>query len=221
MLNIYLDSSNYKNVFVIGDLHGNYELLLKKLRSVSFNKETDLLISLGDLVDRGEKSLECLHLLKEPWFTCVQGNHEQFIIEYMNPEKKNRKFSNMQLHYRNGGDWFYDLSETVQKECYQLVKDLPYIITTEINNELIGFIHADVPAEDWNVIVENLDKEYVLEQLIWGRTKIANNDNTTITNIDKIYLGHTILNEPKQLGNCIYIDTGAYYYNNLTILKIK
>jgi len=216
-----INSDKYKNIFVIGDLHGNFELLMKKLRSVSFNIETDLLISVGDLVDRGPASVSCLNLLSKPWFAAVRGNHEQFIIEYAEATDSFKKNSNARLHLINGGEWFYDLSDYDQSHAYTLVKDLPYIITTTINNELIGFIHADIPAEDWNIIVSNLHKDYVTQQLIWGRTKISNNDNTTIKNIDKIYLGHTILREPKQLGNCYYIDTGAYYYNNLTILKIK
>lgn len=61
--------------FVVGDLHGQYDLLMGELDRAGFDRDTDRLICVGDLVDRGPQSVECLSLLREPWFFAVLGNH--------------------------------------------------------------------------------------------------------------------------------------------------
>lgn len=63
-------------LFVVGDLHGCYTLLMNKLEELEFNFQQDLLVSVGDLVDRGQENLECLSLINEPWFKAIRGNHE-------------------------------------------------------------------------------------------------------------------------------------------------
>lgn len=47
-------------LFVVGDIHGCYDLLMQQLERVQFNFEKDLLIAVGDLVDSGPDSLKCL-----------------------------------------------------------------------------------------------------------------------------------------------------------------
>ena len=46
----FLDVNDYREVFVVGDIHGCCSLLKDKLKEVGFNVNTDLLISVGDLV---------------------------------------------------------------------------------------------------------------------------------------------------------------------------
>ena len=68
-------------VFFVGDIHGEITKLNDKLEEIGFDKELDTLISVGDLIDRGEDSLSCLSLIQEPWFECVCGNHEQMMVD--------------------------------------------------------------------------------------------------------------------------------------------
>ena len=46
----YLEVDDDVNVFVVGDIHGEYTQLKDKLKDVGFNYNTDLLIAVGDLV---------------------------------------------------------------------------------------------------------------------------------------------------------------------------
>lgn len=85
--------------YVIGDLHGCYDLLMDKLKEISFDKSRDRLFSVGDLIDRGPKSLECLGLVYEPWFHAVRGNHEDMAVECMSAPGL------MPHWYENGGTW--------------------------------------------------------------------------------------------------------------------
>jgi Calcineurin-like phosphoesterase len=68
--------------FIIGDLHGCQATLKTILESSRFDPERDRLISVGDIVDRGPDSIQCLELMDEPWFLMVLGNHEhEFIFQ--------------------------------------------------------------------------------------------------------------------------------------------
>lgn len=78
------DFSNKKDeVYVIGDIHGNLKSLIKLIDIFNENKPK-LIISLGDIVDRGEYQLECLiiilalKILKPNTFYILKGNHETF-----------------------------------------------------------------------------------------------------------------------------------------------
>lgn len=213
-----IDSSQYNNIYVCGDIHGCYNLLIEKLEDLNFNFDTDLLIAVGDLVDRGPQSFKCLNLVNEKWFRSVKGNHEDF-IEWIHETDSDIT----SLHISNGGSWYYQLSEEDQKYCYNLVKTLPYIINLNINNKNIAIIHAEFPKNfvNWNDAHMDLQRYSFKETLLWGRTRIEKNLQNIVTNIDEIYCGHTVVKEPVKLGNHNYIDTGAFHYNNLTILKIK
>ncbi len=48
-----IDGTKYRNVWVVGDLHGCYTRLMSELHRVDFDPAQDLLISVGDLIDRG------------------------------------------------------------------------------------------------------------------------------------------------------------------------
>ena len=63
--------------FAIGDIHGKYNLLKKVLRKAEFNYDKDKLIILGDVVDKGKNSKECIEELtriKNKIF--IIGNHD-------------------------------------------------------------------------------------------------------------------------------------------------
>lgn len=76
-----IDAYNYHHIWAVGDIHGNYQLLQSRLHQLPFCPETDLLISVGDNIDRGAESLNVLRLLNQPWFTSVKGNHEAMALD--------------------------------------------------------------------------------------------------------------------------------------------
>ena len=57
-------TSNSDKVWVVGDIHGQYDLLMEQLAQQHFDpSKGHLLVSVGDLVDRGPDSLKTLELL--------------------------------------------------------------------------------------------------------------------------------------------------------------
>ena len=68
--------------YFIGDLQGCYDELQLLLERVDFNPTQDKLYLVGDLVARGDKSLECLRFVKSLGNATqtVLGNHDLHLI---------------------------------------------------------------------------------------------------------------------------------------------
>ncbi|WP_255310873.1 metallophosphoesterase, partial [Proteus penneri] len=92
---------------------------------IDFDKEKDLLISVGDLIDRGDQNVECLDLINEKWFRAVACNHEQMAIDAL----FNGGDVNNWLY--NGGNWFFLQNyeeEILSRACLARAEKLPFII---------------------------------------------------------------------------------------------
>lgn len=217
--------ADYAAIYVVGDLHGCYRLLMQELEKIRFNFEQDLLICTGDLVDRGNENLECIALLDHPWFSSVRGNHEEMCI-------KGRDDVWIQdMHARNGGEWFYLLSTEKQDQLSEIFSQLPLVIEIQLEDKKIGILHADIDIHDWNQFKTNIAKgerkvpglTSAYTNALWGRGRIRHHSKRygTVKNIDEIYLGHTIVKRHIQIDNCHYIDIGSSYTQQLCIVKIK
>ena len=56
---------------------------------------------------------------------------------------------------------------------------------------------------------------------MWSRHAIRKKYSVNFIGIDKLYVGHTPLNEVTILGNTVFIDTGAVFDGGkLTIMEI-
>ena len=93
-----------EEVYVIGDIHGNIETLMKLIEIINTNNPK-LVIFLGDIVDRGPKQLECLlivlalKILFPLKYYLLKGNHEtlemnqyygffqDFVLRFNDPSK--------------------------------------------------------------------------------------------------------------------------------------
>lgn len=217
--------ADYAAIYVVGDLHGCYRLLMQELEKIRFNFEQDLLICTGDLVDRGSENLECISLLDQPWFSSVRGNHEEMCI------KGRYDVWIQDMHARNGGEWFYLLSTEKQDELSEILSKLPLVIEIQLEDKNIGILHADIDIHDWNQFKTNIAKgerkipglTSAYTNALWGRGRIRHHSKRygTVKNIDEIYLGHTIVKRHTQIDNCHYIDIGSSYTQKLCIVKIK
>ncbi len=70
------------STYVIGDLQGCFEPLERLLEHISFNPQHDTLWFTGDIVNRGQKSLECLRFVKNLGnrHHIVLGNHDLHLL---------------------------------------------------------------------------------------------------------------------------------------------
>lgn len=213
------------NDYVVGDIHGCFSLLEQKLKELNFNKETDRLFCVGDLIDRGEENKRVLEFLKYSWFHSITGNHEDMIIQYFYLPQNDKKYS-MNAMIQNGAEWFLNLKLEEQKEFVDEFQKLFIMFDVIINdNKKVGIVHADCYHDDWNLnvreLLEPITFNKIYDNSIWNRKRITFKDETYIKNIDYVVHGHTPLQHVGILGNRFYIDTGACYNNNLTVLKLN
>ncbi|MDR5899777.1 symmetrical bis(5'-nucleosyl)-tetraphosphatase [Halomonas vilamensis] len=68
------------STYVIGDLHGCHKEFVALLETLAFNPDRDRLWLVGDLVNRGPGSLECLREARALGARCVLGNHDFHLL---------------------------------------------------------------------------------------------------------------------------------------------
>ena len=66
-------------IYVMSDLHGQYDMFTRMLELIKFNTN-DTMYILGDIVDRGPKSIEIYRYVKEhDNIILLKGNHEDMM----------------------------------------------------------------------------------------------------------------------------------------------
>lgn len=67
---------------ITGDIHGCIDEFNELITTLSYDKNTDRLILLGDLIDRGPDSVAVVKQSREMNLECVMGNHEFKFIKW-------------------------------------------------------------------------------------------------------------------------------------------
>jgi predicted phosphodiesterase len=75
---------------IIGDVHGCLTELEELLKITSYNKSSDSLIFLGDLIDRGPNSIGVIRKVQELKAACIMGNHEFNVYKWLSSNKSSK-----------------------------------------------------------------------------------------------------------------------------------
>ncbi|MBB1201297.1 protein-serine/threonine phosphatase [Enterobacteriaceae bacterium 89] len=210
-----IDGTHYQHIWLTGDLHGCYELLLTRLKALKFNPYKDVLISVGDLIDRGPDSLKCLELLDERWFFAIRGNHEQMAMDALDHQEPT-------LWTLNGGDWFEHSSARERDVVIKRLSEchaLPFVIEIATADKTHVVAHADYPAAHygWQQVLD-------WHRVLWDRQRLSDHlagHHTIIDGADDFWFGHTPLKHRYDAGNQHYIDTGAVFGGELTLVQLQ
>ncbi|HHG8772891.1 TPA: protein-serine/threonine phosphatase [Raoultella planticola] len=210
-----IDGSAWRNIWLVGDVHGCFALLMTKLRQRKFDPYQDLLISVGDLIDRGPQSARCLALIRCRWFRAVRGNHEQMALDA-------KESGALALWIMNGGSWYQESSRREQQEIDRLLvrcRELPLIVELYAGSQRHVVAHADYPAASyrWQQPVD-------AEQVLWRRQRLTDHlagRHGAIGGADHFWFGHTPLQRRYDSDNQHYIDTGAVFGGELTLVQLQ
>ena len=209
-MHINLEENKNGRDYVMGDLHGCYDLFINTLKYEGFRPETDRLISVGDIIDRGPDSEKCLELLDLPWFHMVRGNHEQMMIDAV----LSGKDKSWLTHY---GRWCANMSENERRDWARRFAALPTAITLDCGAFKVGICHAEPPGVDWS----NVNDASSDTQMMWGRKSLRGKPKQNVTGIDMTVHGHTPLEWPAWVGNRYFLDTGAWSTHKLTLRRVR
>ncbi len=173
--------------FVVGDIHGCFERLRYELDVAGFNEARDRLFSVGDLVDRGPSSEECVDWIAKPWFHAVRGNHEQMAIGVAAGK---HDASNYLV---NGGAWFLALSNSRHQVIAEALNTLPILIEVETHDGRVGIVHAEIYGDSWDEFrnaLESADsnnkRKRLAEIALWARTRITYGDTGRIKDLYRL-----------------------------------
>ena len=190
--------------FVVGDIHGCYDEFIALSDQIGIT-EDDLVISLGDIVDRGNKSLELYQYFKNRKNAVVlMGNHER-------------------KHLRRILSYSQEIVKVQFGDTYQEFLDwlpsLPYFYETEDAIIVHAFFEHDVNLYQQKEEVLSgttagsryLEKKYA-EGTYWS---------DYYTGEKPVIYGHHVVGDAPKIKNNTYgIDTGACHAGFLTILEL-
>lgn len=191
-----------RRVIIVGDIHGCFDELVELLEEVAIRPD-DLLVSVGDLVDRGPAPGEVVRFFRErPNSVVVMGNHERKHVRGVFSYAQ--EITRLQLgdDYAESVDW---------------MRTLPYYF----ENEHVRVVHAalrpGIPLADQR------------EEVLCGSTKGERELATLFpdghwydhyTDAKPVVFGHHVTGrEPMTRDGRIFgLDTGACHGWNLTAL---
>lgn len=203
--------------YIIADIHGNYDGFKNILKEVDYDMEmgTDSLIILGDIVDGGRKTRQCINFaLSLPNMTFVVGNHDIWALDWMKggPE--------LPIWVHQGGyatmeSYDYNRKKVPQSHI-DMIEKAPYYL---IKDDVI-FVHGGFNPL---VPIQNNKPEF----LVWDRTLIKYAKENPVNGYSKVFVGHTSTQlyekktVPQFFNNLIMCDTGGGWNGSLSIIDIN
>lgn len=190
--------------YIVGDLHGCYDEFIELTTNIGISDD-DLMISVGDIVDRGNKSVELYHYFRDRKNAVVlMGNHERKhlngILNYAQEIVK-LQFG---TEYQGFLDW---------------IKTLPYYYETPEAIIVHAFFEHDKQIQ--------AQKEEVLAGTTAGSKYLENKYEEGkfwtdyYTGNKAIIYGHHVVGDEVKIHNNTYgIDTAACHAGNLTIIEL-
>jgi serine/threonine protein phosphatase 1 len=202
--------------FVITDTHGSADQLLEQLASIKkyANKEYKI-IHLGDAIDRGPKSKECIDILidlkaNRPQDVFLKGNHEDMLLEGKDYWLFNGGFQTLiSYNYDKSPNYFddtedYDFLQFLPQSHAEFLNDLKLYHTDEQRI----YVHAGInPKKSF--------EDNTKEDLVWIRDEFLywNGPFSQKATLGGKYIihGHTPKRKPEITEFRCNLDTGGVF----------
>lgn len=211
---MYISSINIPDdveLYFIGDIHGQFSNYVSALRNAGVGKN-DVVISVGDLIDRGPQNFKCLaEFLRNPNRYMVMGNHEDLMINGLSSR------SHYHCWYQNGGDAsLEEFGEYGTVLLAELIREAKVPIALEISHRGKKFlvVHGgiDESIPDLQTLHAIIHDPKIQEDLVWNRNMITrimkfSETPSNFGGVDYTIHGHTGTKGPVLSGNRLWIDT--------------
>lgn len=231
--------------FVIADIHGEAEKLKAALKAVNFDYENDELIQLGDIVDRGPQSYECVEeLLKIKNLISIKGNHDFCFFDSIKSGRMNILFNQggketLQSYIKNcnpekeiffkfsGAYTDFDYDDYPITHINFFANQKNYYLDQE-NNFFVhgGFNRHKLVEEETDEEIFYWDRDLFLAAKSYASMKQNKYPFKMKNNFKEVFVGHTpttYFNETKPINvaNIWNLDTGCGKGGLLTIMNIE
>ena len=220
--------------YIMSDIHGSYKEL-KRALSI-WDKEKDILVILGDLIDRGPDSRKVVQKLmslqkkNRDKVIVLKGNHEDMFASWIKHEDEELLNVYYNTIHNEAISSFLGIRDVYNYYPSYLASEMKAKFSKEIEwlsnlpeyyeGENVIFVHAGINVEgDWKK-----DKEYMMwarNEFIYSKLKLHK----------RVFFGHTpTKNINKDRSNCVWenelgdrvaIDGGVSMKGQLNVLKVK
>lgn len=231
----------------MGDVHGAYQALQQCLERCHFDPSVDTLLQLGDVVDRGVQSYECVEmLLSIPKLIALKGNHDDWFCDFITTGYHTSNWAHggketilsygkdlevpVRIIAKTGGTYKTSLMQKdIPKTHQDFFKGQQSYYTDENNN---CFVHGgfDRKLPFFNQPNHNFywNRTLLLEALAFSqlpKSKIGDESFQMETMFHEIFLGHSPTtnwgtDQPMHVLNIWNLDTGASNNGRLTVMDV-
>jgi hypothetical protein len=193
---------------IVGDIHGCYDELVDLLDKAAL-KGDDRVVSVGDLIVKGEKNREVLdRFIEDERFSAVLGNHDRALLRFWRGEGNTLKDSQEKVRAELEGD---------EARYSAYLQQLPLMI--DLGSHVV--VHAGLrPAVELSgQTVEDLTELRTLGEDRANREGVPwyeqyDGDKTVL-------FGHWPAPAPRRGPRAIGLDTGCVYGYQLTAYIIE
>jgi serine/threonine protein phosphatase 1 len=217
-----------QKIFAIGDIHGCNTKLVALLARLPVDKENDLLVFLGDYINRGPDSRRVLDTLLHVKSTYdhvvfLKGNHEQMLLDYAATGDvetlhmlRSMGIDATAASYGSSVRGLQNLS-CMPAEHQDFLQNLEFSLVAG----KYTFTHADMDEEKLALAgtrSDALESQRYAEASLLASRRLAREDICFMGQV--IVFGHLPFETPLVMPDRIGIDTGAVYGNFLTAVEL-
>ena len=210
----------FERTIFIGDIHGCYDELMELLKKVSFDPQSDRLISLGDLMHKGDKSAEVIRFFMDNGYEAIMGNHDYYFMQLLQKD-------------RDPTDEYRKIKKALGMKRRDLLKWFKRRPKYVESDEFIA-VHAGV--NPWNNFMDEQDIETLYYTRVYNpvtreafRSRNGQEEANSLVSWyrllhkhsyggKKIVFGHWAKKKLVQMGNVYGLDTGCCYGGRLSAL---
>jgi len=212
-----------KRHIFIGDIHGCIDEFNELLKKVSYNRDEDRVILLGDLIDRGPDSVAVVRKARELKLECVMGNHEHKYLKWFRSQGTRvdvydrrdfySQFSDQDITYIHDMPTYIELPDVVVVHAglkpgipisSQTKDDLMYLRYTDADRKFISLKKINKLGKEETGAIFWTQFWYGPKSVVYGHNVHSYEDPL----IEEIIPGVT----------CYGLDTGCCFGGRLTAL---
>lgn len=127
--------------YIISDIHGQYDAFMKMLIQIGFSEDDELYI-LGDVIDRGEKSIDCIRwIMEQDNVLTLLGNHELILYDTY--------IHDAPAVYQSLTEVREDMTASEQKNVMKWIEDMPECKLITVGGKKFYLNHTQAASADY------------------------------------------------------------------------
>ena len=220
-------------IYAIGDIHGRYDLLSELLETIEADArgsgaERNILVFLGDYIDRGRQSKEVIELLVgglPGGFEAVflKGNHEETLLQFLEDPQVGRAWRNFGGLETMASYGVQQIAATDNIERLEAMRDEFERRMPDAHVDFLKGLDLRFEAGDYIFVHAGVRPGIPLDlqsdqDLMWIREDFLHHNQR----LDKMVVhGHTPSEEVEFRPHRIGVDTGAYLTEKLSCIVLE